>query len=95
MKVFSKRPGVELLTVCGEYLLAATGEARGACPYISQISASAAEFWSAMEGTMSAPELADRVARSRGKSGKDLVVQSILFVSKMAKSGYLLEGERS
>ena len=38
-------PGVVLQTVCDEYLLIATGEARGKCPTVRQINAGAAFYW--------------------------------------------------
>ena len=42
MKQFKRRPEVELLEISGEYLLAATRNARAYCPYVTQINESAA-----------------------------------------------------
>ena len=94
MKIYKRRPDVELLEVCGEYLLAAAGEARGKCPYITQINASAAELWRVLEGEMSVSELAQAVAESKGKEAKDYLFPAIVFVSKMSKSGQLIEEDR-
>jgi len=93
MKVFSRRPGVELLEICGEYLLVATKDARGACPYVTQINASAAAFWKLLDGTMSAGELAACAAQASGQEEKTMLLPVLLFVGKMSKSGYLLEEE--
>lgn len=93
MKAYKRTAGVEMLEVCGEYLLAATGEARGKCPYVTQINASAAEFWRLLEGTKSVPELARLAAEEQGKEEKALLLPCILFVSRMSKSGYLTEEE--
>lgn len=94
MKIYKRRPDVELLEVCGEYLLAAAGEARGKCPYITQINAAAAELWEALEGEMSVSELAQAFADSQGRQMKEALLAAMLFVSKMSKSGHLIEVER-
>ena len=95
MKTYRRRPGVELLEVCGEYLLAAGGEARGKCAYVTQINASAASFWRVLEGRKSVTELARLAAEEQGKGEKELLLPCIVFVSKMGASGHLIEEEFS
>ena len=94
MKIYKRRPDVELLEVCGEHLLAAAGEARGKCPYITQINTAAAELWQALEGEMSVSELAQAFADSQGKQMKEALFAAMVFVSKMSKTGQLIEEDR-
>ena len=91
MKVFSRRPGVELLEVSGEYLLVATKEARDACPYVTQINAAAADYWKLMDKPYAAAEFVDLAARSFDMEKKSVLFRVMAFLSKMKQSGYLVE----
>ena len=90
MKIYKARPGVVLLTVCGEHLLVATGQARGQCPDITQINEAGADFWRIIleEGRF------DRVL-ARVQSELELPSRSafpalLAFLSKLTGSGYLI-----
>ena len=93
MKTYRRRPGVELLEICGEHLLVAAGEARGLCPYVTQINDSGASLWKILDSSMGVPLLAERFARDQGKSTKEVLLSCIVFVSKFTKMGYLIEEE--
>ena len=91
MKRFIHRPGVELLKVSTEYLLVATGEARGHCNYVTQINQSAAEFWDMIDKSYTVQELAEKAAEYYQTEKKKILLPVLAFVNKMSKSGYLLE----
>ena len=93
MKKFKRRPHVELLEICGEYLLVATEDARDVCPYVSQINASAAEFWKLLDGWQSVNEFVELIVQATGKEAKQVLLPVLAFLGKMEKSGYLLEEE--
>ena len=91
MKVFCRRPGVELLEISGEYLLVATKDARDACPYVTQINEAAAEYWRLLDRRYTVNEFVEHVAAALGREKKDLLLPLLAFFSKLSKSGYLLE----
>ena len=93
MKKFKHRPGVELLKVSTEYLLVATGEARGHCNYVTQINQSAAEYWQMIDQTYSIRELAAKAAEYYHTETKKVLLNVMVFVNKMTQSGYLIEVE--
>ena len=91
MKMISRRPDVELLEICGEYLLVATREARDACPYVTQINEVAASYWKLLDQPMTVNDLIERISVSFGKEKKAVFLPALGFVSKLSKSGYLIE----
>ena len=90
MKQFKRRPEVELLEISGEYLLAATRNARAYCPYVTQINESAASYWKLLDRPYSIDELTERAAEVFQKEKKDLLLPILLFIRKLQKSGYLI-----
>lgn len=70
MKQFKRRPEVELLEISGEYLLAATRNARAYCPYVTQINESAASYWKLLDRPYSIDELTERAAEVFQKEKK-------------------------
>ena len=93
MKVYRRRPGVELLEICGESLLVATREARGLCPFVTQLNASASQLWKLFDATYSVNDFAEYAAQALGKEAKSMLLTVIFFVSKMSESGHLIEEE--
>ncbi len=93
MKVFSRLPGVELLEICGEYLLVATKDARDKCPYVTQINKSAANYWKLFDKPYSVMAFADYAAEKSGGEAKEVLLPVLSFISKMSRSGYLIEEE--
>lgn len=91
MKIYRRRPNVELLEISGEYLLVATKEARDLCPYVTQINESAAACWKLLDRPMPVSELMDKLAHDCGKDNKDVMLPVLVFIQKMTKSGYLVE----
>lgn len=94
MKIYRPRQGVVLVSVCGEHLLVATGEARDTCPYITQINDKAAFFWEMIREKKEIDNIASLIPHnSENDKGKDLLA-AILFIGKMSKAGYLLVEEK-
>jgi hypothetical protein len=91
MKIYRRRPNVELLEISGEYLLVATKEARDLCPYVTQINESAAACWKLLDGSMLVNELIDKLAKYSGNENKEVMLSVIVFIQKMTKRGYLVE----
>lgn len=91
-KRYSLRPGIVLAEICGEYLLVATGEARSACPYVTQINPAAAEHWKLCERYhCDMQAVAQALARRPGADKRRILPNLFVFVKKMQASGYLLE----
>lgn len=95
MKKYKRRPGVVLLRICGEYLLVATKDARDLCPYVTQINNSAATYWDLFDDIYSINDYIGHVAQSLNKEKKEVMLQVLVFVEKMEKSGYLTEVEQA
>lgn len=93
MKQFSRRPGVELLEISGEYLLVATKDARESCPYVTQINEAAAEYWRMLDQPCSIEELTLHAIQDKGKEKKDVFPAVLAFIGKLSKNGYLVEEE--
>jgi hypothetical protein len=91
MKIYRRRPNVELLEISGEYLLVATKEARDLCPYVTQINESAAACWKLLDRPMPVGELMDKLVDDCGKENKDVMLPVLVFIQKMTKRGYLVE----
>ena len=60
------QPGVILVQVCGEHLLVATREARGKCPYVKQLNATGAYFWTLLAQNMTLGEMTQAAAQRYG-----------------------------
>ena len=90
MKIYKRRPGVVLVEVCEEFLLVATGDARDHCPYITQINASAADYWRFLEQEQSLQSLVQKAKEHYERKDGGIIFASLQFVSKMQESGYLL-----
>ncbi len=90
MKLYKRRPGVVLTEVAGEHLLVAAAGLEGVCPYVTQISDSAALYWELLGETDSFPALQELAAARLGKEPKELLLPLIVFFKRMQDSGYLL-----
>ena len=90
MKAIRPREGVELVEICGEYLLVATKEARDHCPFVTQINKSAADYWRLLDGAYTLQSLADKAASEFGKDAKAAFIGALAFISKASKAGYLV-----
>ena len=94
MKTLKRCPDVELVEICGEYLLIATREARDVCPYVSQINESAAIFWKLLDKPRTVNELIECAVTLSGKEKKQLFFPVLAFVDKFCKSGHLIEEDK-
>lgn len=93
MKAFRPREGVELVEICGEYLLVATKDARESCPFVMQINKAAADYWKLLDGPHTIQSLSEKAASELGKDPKSTFIAALAFISKMSKAGYLVMEE--
>ncbi|MCR5808666.1 MAG: hypothetical protein K6G56_03800 [Clostridiales bacterium] len=94
MNAFRAREGVELVEICGEYLLVATKDAREACPFATQINKAAADYWKLLDGPCTIQTLADKAVEKLGTDAKSSFLSALMFVSKMSKTGYIVMEDR-
>ena len=91
MMKYETRPGVVLTSICGEYLLVGTKEAREHCPYFSQISESAAFLWKQLQSGADLESLERAVLQEYEiedpAQARELIRE---FVEQMWERGYLL-----
>ena len=90
MKIYRPRPGIVYLSVCGEHLLVATGEARKSCPYITQINEKAASLWKCMQEQEKIDNIAKLIPETSQENKGSELLSAIIFIGKMSKAGYLL-----
>ena len=90
MKTYQKRPGVLLLNVCDEDILAATRKARDYCPYVTHLNASAAVFWRLLDQENTLTGLTRLAAKKLQKEEKALLFPVMTFLGKMSQNGYLI-----
>ena len=91
MKEYRARPGVVLLEVCGEYLLIATGEARGHCPDITQLNTAGALYWQAITEEESLALAVERVKQEAPEPKQDPRLLLMVYLRKLLDNGFLLE----
>lgn len=87
------RPGVVLAQVCGENLLIATRAARGRCPYVKQLNATGAFFWSLLEQGLDPEAMARAASEQYGVPVERLRPGLLRFLEDLRKSGYLIPEE--
>ena len=90
MNAFKPREGVELVEICGEYLLVATKDARETCPFVTQINKAAADYWKLLDGADTIKTLSDKAVKTFGADPKSAMISALAFVSKLNKTGYLV-----
>lgn len=94
MKRYKIQPGIVLTQVCGESLLVATRLARGKCPYVKQLNATGAYFWTLLEQGIEPDRMVLSAAQHYGVSPERVGPGLLQFLEDLEKSGYLL-GEES
>lgn len=87
------QPGVILVKVCGEHLLVATREARGKCPYVKQLNATGAYFWTLLAQNMTLGEMTQAAAQRYGAPPERIRPGLEKFLADLEKSGYLRPAE--
>ena len=85
---FKLREGVILETICEEYVLVASGEARHHCPYVRQLNESAAYLWKLLEQGLDMDQMAARAARDYGLSVEEIIPGLQNFIHMLLDQGY-------
>lgn len=86
---YKLQPGVVLTSVCGEYLLVATGEALGKVAYARGLNETGAYFWSLLEEGLSVDQIAATAAKTY-EAPEDQVRPILLhFLDSLRSAGYL------
>ena len=88
---YKVREGVVLETICGQYRLIATLEARKHCPIVSALNESSAFVWELLEEGLDDADIEDRIMQEypdidRGNARRVLDT----FVSSLQKEGYII-----
>ena len=63
---YHTQPGVVVAKIAGEYLLVASGEARGKVPYVKNLNETGAWFWNEMEKSYDFSKIADDAVEHYG-----------------------------
>lgn len=90
MKQAKVRPGVVLLSVCGEHMLVATREARETVPYVQQINGPAAFYWKLLEEGREPKEIVRQAAEKYQMPPQKAVAAVLAFMKKLQQAGYLV-----
>lgn len=84
------QPGIVFSAVCGEQLLIATRRARGKCPYVKQLNATGAYFWSLLEQGLELEDMIQTAARRYQVEPERIRPGLVRFMEELAEHGYLL-----
>lgn len=88
---FRQQKGVVLTQVCGEYLLVATREAFGKCPYVNRIGSAEVDYWMLMSEGKSPREMVIFFVDKYNISYKEAIRILDYATEKFVKHGYLVE----
>ena len=86
---YKLREGIILKTICGEYVLVASGEARHHCPYVQQLNESAAYLWKFLEQGLDMNQMAARAAEDYSLSVEEIMPGLQDFIHMLLDQGYL------
>ena len=89
MKQVKISPGVVLVSVCGEYILVATREAREKVPYVQQINSAAAFYWEQLQKGLEPQDIARQAASKYHMSGRQAAGAVIDCLKKLHQRGYI------
>lgn len=81
---------VVMVTVCGEQLLIAAGEARGKVPYVKGINTAGAYFWKLLEQKLSKQEIIVKTAEDYDIPAEKAQEAFERFCDVLRQNGYLL-----
>ena len=94
MKVYKQRKGIVFTETCGQYLLAASKEAREYCPYVMQINETAAFFWKYLTEGVTARQLQEALVNEYEILEEGQVEDEIrVFLEQLTQKGYLLQSD--
>lgn len=91
MKRYQIRPGVVMAGVCGEYILVATRQARGLCPYVKQMNPTGAFYWSLLEEGQDVDTMIRSASQRYGVEESRIRPGLLAFLEALGREGYLLE----
>ena len=89
--LYRTRPGVILASVCGEYVLVGTKEARKHCPYMTQINETSAFLWRLLADGSTPERLQQAVLDEYEVEDPEEAARAIgAFLDELDGKGYLL-----
>ena len=89
--VFKQQQGVVLTQVCGEYLLVATREAFGKCPYVNRIGEFESTYWKLMSEKKSPGEIMHLFMEKYDLDMNSAVHILSYATDKFTKAGYFVQ----
>lgn len=89
------RSGIVLTSVCNEYMLVTTAEARGFCPYVKQINSTGAYYWTLLEKGMGIEEMAKEASAAYGAPAERILPGLESYITMLAEAGYLIPVEET
>lgn len=89
MKQIKTIPGVVLVSVCGEYILVATREARQKVPYVQQINGAAAFYWERLQKGIEPGEIVRQAALKYHMSDRKAAGAVVDCLKKLQQRGYI------
>lgn len=93
MMKYRVREGVVLQSVCGEYLLIATGSARECCPGVRRINAGGAYYWKLLEEGLDTGRMAELAADEYGATEEVLRPGLEKLLDTLETQNYILRDE--
>lgn len=88
--IYPVQPGVVLAQICDEYLLVASGDARGKVPYVRKVNQTGAYFWQLLAQGLEDSEIVSRAVQDyhipQALARKALSA----FVTSLQSANYLL-----
>lgn len=90
MTRYNIQPGVVLVEVCGEQMLVAARAARDKCPYVKQLNATGAYFWTLLEQGFAPDEMVSTAAAHYRVEPERIRPGLLQFLEDLRQNGYLL-----
>lgn len=95
MTQYKIQPGIVLVQVCGEQMLVATRAARGKCPYVKQLNATGAYFWTLLEQRLETEEMVQTASVHYQVEPERIRPGLLQFLENLRQNGYLLAEDRA
>lgn len=87
---YHTQPGVVVAKIAGEYLLVASGEARGKVPYVKNLNETGAWFWNEMEKSYDFTKIADDAVEHYGITREQAETACQNFFDVLLRDKYVI-----
>lgn len=87
---YTIQPGVVLAQICDDYLLVASGDARGKVPYVRKVNQTGAYFWQLLTQGLEDSEIVSRAVQDYGIPDALAWKALSAFVTSLQSANYLL-----